>query len=130
MTASERRQERKTREHKAIGTLKWGSKLADRSWPEAEWQAYLKWRRETGKAEDLDCPPLPGIERGKVWSRQLRRMWPNHGRVALTQYTRGITQWVRDNGGYHWSADNNIWYFKERDTAVLFKLTFGGSQND
>lgn len=130
MTATERRQERKAREAAAISKLKWGSKLADRSWPDAEWQAYLKWRRDEGKAEDMSCPPLPGIERGKIWSRQLRRMWPNYGRVVITHYRKGILQWVRENGGYHWNGDGNIWYFKDRDTAALFKLTFGGAQND
>lgn len=127
MTATERRQARKHRETEALSQLKWGSKLADRSWPAAEWQAYLKWRRDEGKAEDLSCPPPPGIEREKVWSRQLRRMWPNYGRVVLKRYQAEVRQWIADNAGYHWNGNGNIWYFQDRDTAVLFKLTFGGN---
>jgi hypothetical protein len=126
MSVQEKRRERKLRELAVVAQFKWASKLADRSWPAAEWQAYLKWRSEQGHAEDLYCPPPPGVERGKIWSRQLRRMWPNHGRVFVTGGTARAHQWCKEHGSHYWDVGGNVWYFRERDVAVLFKLTFGG----
>ena len=77
------------------------------------------------------CPPPKGTEwRDKKWGKELRSMWPGFRSVKVDD-TRGHSdkfKWCEQQSGFFWVAGNSkVWYFSDPETAVLFKLVFGGS---
>jgi hypothetical protein len=89
-------------------------------------QAYIKAWRECGLKF---CPPVGVSTRDKHWSRRLREAWPNMTTVTLSGKgdLAEMKRWCNEHEGSFWhSSGNDKWYFEDRDTAVLFKLTFGG----
>jgi hypothetical protein len=80
------------------------------------------------------CSP-PTEMRDRNWSRFLRETWPDCATVYLEQKgsvnLTALQNWCKDKECGYWSnANGTAWYFERRAIAVLFKLTFGGSQND
>lgn len=80
------------------------------------------------------CSP-PTEMRDKNWSRFLRETWPDCATVYLKHKgavnITGLMNWCKDKDCGFWSnANHTAWYFERRDIAALFKLTYGGSQND
>lgn len=80
------------------------------------------------------CAP-PTEMRDKNWSRFLRETWPDCATVYLKHTVvvkvSDMMNWCKDkNCGFWANANNTAWYFERRDIAALFKLTYGGSQND
>ena len=80
------------------------------------------------------CAP-PTEMRDKNWSRFLRETWPDCATVYLKHTgvvkVSDMMKWCKDkNCGFWANANNTAWYFERRDIAALFKLTYGGSQND
>lgn len=75
-------------------------------------------------------PPPSSQMRDKTWSKQLRWMWPEYRSVRLedTRFSAEKSKWCKENAQYYWTAANeHVWYFSDISTALLFKLTFGGT---
>jgi hypothetical protein len=94
-------------------------------------QAYLAVLQENQVGW---CPP-PTTMRDKNWSRFLRETWPDNATVYLKHNESvsfaTLTNWCKDKQCGFWAnANGTAWYFERRDIAALFKLTYGGSQND
>ena len=80
--------------------------------------------------EDGWSPPPSDAMKDKKWSRELRTMWPEYRSVRLhdTRFYSEKQKWCRENAQFYWVANNQqMWYFSDLNTALLFKLTFGGS---
>lgn len=74
--------------------------------------------------------------RDKHWSKELRRIWPEYTKVRLPEqnfckrYTKRF-KWCETQKGRFWCCGaGRCWYFECRRTAFLFKLTWGGLEND
>lgn len=92
------------------------------------YKAVLTAPKEPG--EDGWTPPPSSVMKDKKWSRELRVMWPEYRSVRLTNANNHTERkkWCRENAEFYWVANNGLmWYFSNSQTAVLFKLTFGGS---
>lgn len=93
-------------------------------------QAYLKVLRE----HPTGWTPPPTDMRDKKWSRILRDVWPECSTVYLTKANTQHSnrhKWCEEHAGNYWASGNGeAWHFERRDIAALFKLTYGGSQND
>ena len=92
------------------------------------YKAALTAPKEDG--EDGWCPP-PTSEawRDKKWSRELRRMWPGYTSIRLQdeRFYNQKFKWCKENSQFFWVAGNQLmWYFSDRNSALLFKLSFGG----
>ena len=89
--------------------------------------AYIKAWQECGMKF---CPPVGISTRDKHWSRRLREAWPNFTTVTIRSSdnpTDDRKKWCKEQAGSFWhSSSGDKWYFENRDTALLFKLTFGG----
>ena len=49
----------------------------------------------------------------------------NIKQANIVKFTRA---WAEENAQFYWSASNGlVWYFSDRNSALLFKLTFGGN---
>jgi len=84
------------------------------------------------KQEDEDgwSPPPSTTMKDKKWSRELRDMWPGYRSVRLvdTRFYTEKMKWCKENSQFYWVAGNQqMWYFSDVNSALLFKLTFGGS---
>ena len=89
-------------------------------------QAYIKAWRECGMKF---CPPVGNSSRDKHWSRRLREAWPDFTTVTIRSSINlhDCMEWCKTNAGSFWhNGSANKWYFENRDTALLFKLSFGG----
>lgn len=74
-------------------------------------------------------PPPVSTMRDKHWSKHLRGYWPEYTSVRVADIRKHSEkmQWCRENAQFYWVAGNQaMWYFSDRNTAVMFKLTFGG----
>lgn len=73
--------------------------------------------------------PPPRQMADKKWSKELRCIWPGYTSVRLSNkgaYTEKMN-WCKENAQFFWTAGNELmWYFSDRDTALIFKLKFGG----
>lgn len=89
-------------------------------------QAYIKAWRECGLKF---CPPYGNSTRDKHWSRRLREAWPNCTKVSVRKGdTSERKTWCMEQQGSFWyNGGEDQWYFEDNDTALLFKLTFGGN---
>jgi hypothetical protein len=80
-----------------------------------EWQAGVDYRREAFLKDHHEC--------GAIWS-----LWISETRY-VEQIPHGIQQWVDDNRGLtsyeSWGCTVLI-SFHTKETALLFKLMFGG----
>ena len=76
----------------------------------------------------------PSQIRDRLWSRELRNLWPNYTRIKLDRETGFQAyvdrfDWCKKQPSKFWvNGTGNVWYFENRSIAVLFKLTFGGAQ--
>lgn len=83
------------------------------------------------EGEDGWTPPPSDTQwRDKKWSRELRKMWPGYTSIRLenTKFYSEKIKWCEENSQFYWVANNQqVWYFSDRNSALLFKLSFGGS---
>lgn len=79
--------------------------------------------------ENAFCPPPNSALRDKKWSKELRTMWLDCHSVRLQDdrfYSEKFA-WCKENSQFFWVAGNQrMWYFSDKNAALLFKLTFGG----
>ena len=90
-------------------------------------QAYIKAWRECGLKF---CPPVGENTRDKHWSKRLREAWPECTTVNIQKGgpVSEMMTWCKEQQGSFWhNGGADKWYFENHDTALLFKLTFGGS---
>jgi len=77
------------------------------------------------------CSPIGNSTRDKHWSKRLREAWPECTSVVVQDKVPDMMRWCNDQQGSFWhNGGGNKWYFENRDTALLFKLTFGGAIHD
>ncbi|MNK56480.1 hypothetical protein D3C87_755210 [compost metagenome] len=75
-------------------------------------------------------PPTSEQWRDKKWSRELRKMWPEYTSIRLEdiRFYSDKSKWCKENAQFYWVAGNQqMWYFSDRNSALLFKLSFGGN---
>jgi hypothetical protein len=77
--------------------------------------------------------------RDKKWGKELRTFWlgftsvrlpgkPNSTEVDRNKEYAAQRTWAEENAQFYWTASNGlVWYFSDRNSALLFKLTFGGN---
>ena len=85
--------------------------------------------RPLDDGEDGWSPPPSDFLRDKKWSKELRWMWPEYTSVKVgdTRFYVEKKKWCAENAQFYWVAGNqNVWYISNRNSAVLFKLSFGG----
>ena len=88
-------------------------------------QAYIAAWRECGLKF---CPPVGVSTRDKHWSKRLREAWPDCTVVSVKAQVPEMKNWCNEQHGSFWhSGGGDKWYFENRDTALLFKLTYGGT---
>jgi hypothetical protein len=88
-------------------------------------QAYIKAWRECGMKF---CQPVGVSTRDKHWSKRLREAWPECTTVTVKEKTSEMMPWCNEHNGSFWhNGGGDKWYFENHDTALLFKLTFGGA---
>ena len=92
-------------------------------------QAYIKAWRECGMKF---CPPVGNSTRDKHWSKRLREAWPECTTVSVQAGEQAARMnWCKEQAGSFWhNGGGDKWYFENNDTALLFKLTFGGAIHD
>lgn len=105
-------------------TLKEIRALATQAYMDVMQQHGLRW-----------CPP-PADMKDRKWSQTLRESWPHYTTIDVIRgdkapsYTE-MRNWCNEKPSGYWvNGGGNRWYFERRDIAALFKLTFGGAQND
>jgi len=91
-------------------------------------QAYLGvWRKHNVNF----AAPVTQMK-DRLWSEMLRAAWPDYTTVDTKggSYSE-MRKWCDGQSSSYWvNGGGNRWYFERRDIAALFKLTFGGVQND
>lgn len=96
---------------------------------EAAVRAYMEVLLAPKESDESGYAQPPAGMPDKKWAKFLRETWPKYCRVKLedTRFYTEKRNWCNENAHFYYVAHNEkIWHFMDRETAVLFKLTFGG----
>jgi hypothetical protein len=91
--------------------------------------AYKEIMSAPRKENENGWFPPPRDMQDKKWSKELRSLWAGYTSVRVDdkRFYAEKRKWSNENAQFYWVAGNEqMWYFSDRATALLFKLTFGG----